>query len=111
MGLSPLRRADGDTKLSNIIVFYSLFCFVSQDLVKSEGGHAGGMLKAQRSAVLADVNICWASAFSFQKRTRVEFQEKEISKAGEFLGAGCHCVLHVFLSPQQSDINHSSVNQ
>ncbi|NXM20463.1 TEX14 kinase, partial [Ploceus nigricollis] len=54
-----------------------------KDLVKSESGHAGGTPKAQRSAVLADVNICWASAFSFQKRT-VEFQEKEISKAGGF---------------------------
>ncbi|KAM4886594.1 inactive serine/threonine-protein kinase TEX14 [Sylvia borin] len=57
-----------------------------KDLVKSEGGHSGGILKAQRSAVLADVNICWASAFSFQKRTAVEFQEKEISKAGGFPG-------------------------
>ncbi|NWY70592.1 TEX14 kinase, partial [Erithacus rubecula] len=50
-----------------------------KDLVKSEGG----IPKAQRSAVLADVNICWASAFSFKKRT-VEIQEKEISKAGGF---------------------------
>ncbi|XP_059721910.1 inactive serine/threonine-protein kinase TEX14 isoform X5 [Haemorhous mexicanus] len=49
-----------------------------KDLVKSESG----IPKAQRSAV-ADVNICWASAFSFQKRT-VELQEKEISKAGGF---------------------------
>ncbi|NXP65644.1 TEX14 kinase, partial [Chloropsis cyanopogon] len=53
-----------------------------KDLVKSEGGHTGGIAKAQRS-VLADVNICWASAFSFQKRT-VEIQEKEMSKAGGF---------------------------
>ncbi|XP_063029977.1 inactive serine/threonine-protein kinase TEX14 [Melospiza melodia melodia] len=51
-----------------------------KDLVKSE---SGGIPKAQRSAVLADVNICWASAFSFQKRT-VEVQEREISKAGGF---------------------------
>ncbi|XP_056362936.1 inactive serine/threonine-protein kinase TEX14 isoform X2 [Oenanthe melanoleuca] len=50
-----------------------------KDLVKSEGG----VPKAQRSALLADVNICWASAFSFKKRT-VEIQEKEISKAGGF---------------------------
>ncbi|XP_053851505.1 inactive serine/threonine-protein kinase TEX14 isoform X2 [Vidua macroura] len=49
-----------------------------KDLVKSESGP-----KAQRSALLADVNICWASAFSFQKRT-VEFQGKETSKAGGF---------------------------
>ncbi|NWI36550.1 TEX14 kinase, partial [Picathartes gymnocephalus] len=54
-----------------------------KDLVKSESGHAGEVSKVQRSAVLADVNICWASAFGFQKRT-VEFQEKEISKAGGF---------------------------
>ncbi|XP_030915672.1 inactive serine/threonine-protein kinase TEX14 [Geospiza fortis] len=54
-----------------------------KDLVKSQSGHAAGVPKAQRSAVLADVNICWASAFSFQKRT-VELQEKEISKAGGF---------------------------
>ncbi|XP_014732135.1 PREDICTED: inactive serine/threonine-protein kinase TEX14 [Sturnus vulgaris] len=50
-----------------------------KDLVKSEGG----ISKAQRSAVLADVNICWASAFSFKKRA-VEIQEKEISRAGGF---------------------------
>ncbi|NXU02086.1 TEX14 kinase, partial [Buphagus erythrorhynchus] len=50
-----------------------------KDLVKSEGG----ISKGQRSGVLADVNICWASAFSFKKRT-VEVQEKEISKAGGF---------------------------
>ncbi|NXN80861.1 TEX14 kinase, partial [Bombycilla garrulus] len=49
-----------------------------KDLVKS-----GGTLKAQRSAVLADVNICWASAFRLQKRT-VELEEKQISKAGGF---------------------------
>ncbi|NWS27887.1 TEX14 kinase, partial [Polioptila caerulea] len=54
-----------------------------KDLVKSESGHAGGIPKAQRSAVLADVNICWASAFSFQRRT-VEIQEKGGSKAGGF---------------------------
>nr|XP_026652993.1 inactive serine/threonine-protein kinase TEX14 [Zonotrichia albicollis] len=51
-----------------------------KDLVKSE---SGGIAKAQRSAVLADVNICWASAFSFQKRT-VEVQEREMNKAGGF---------------------------
>ncbi|NXC00716.1 TEX14 kinase, partial [Orthonyx spaldingii] len=52
-----------------------------KDLVKSESG--GDMSKAQRPAAFADVNICWASAFSFQKRT-VEFQEKETTKAGGF---------------------------
>ncbi|NXF09061.1 TEX14 kinase, partial [Smithornis capensis] len=51
-----------------------------KDLVKSQSGHADGMSRAQRSAVFADVNICWASTFSYQKRT-VEFQEKETTKA------------------------------
>ncbi|XP_063258864.1 inactive serine/threonine-protein kinase TEX14 isoform X1 [Prinia subflava] len=51
-----------------------------KDLVKAEGG---GIHRAQKSAVHADVNICWASAFSFQKRT-VEFQEKGMSKGGGF---------------------------
>lgn len=88
MELNPLRRAATGTELLNRFVFYSIFLFVLQDLVKSESGHTGEISKAQRSAVLADVNICWASAFSFQKRT-VEFQEKEMSKAGEFLGARC----------------------
>lgn len=81
--------------MTNTIVFYSFFCLVLQDLVKSESGHARGVPTAQRSAVLADVNICWASAFSFQKRT-VELQEKEISEAGEFAGAGCpSCAPHM----------------
>ncbi|XP_027759124.1 inactive serine/threonine-protein kinase TEX14 isoform X2 [Empidonax traillii] len=46
-----------------------------KDLVRSQSG------QARRSAVFADVNICWASAFSCQRRT-VEFQEKEGAKAG-----------------------------
>ncbi|NWV18763.1 TEX14 kinase, partial [Origma solitaria] len=54
-----------------------------KDLVKSESGRAGEVSKLQRPAVFADVNICWASAFSFQKRT-VEFQGKETAKAGGF---------------------------
>lgn len=80
IGTEPPERSRKDTELSNTILFYSNFLFILQDLVKSEGG----VPKAQRSAVLADVNICWASAFSFKKRT-VEIQEREISKAGEFL--------------------------
>ncbi|NWR84666.1 TEX14 kinase, partial [Furnarius figulus] len=51
-----------------------------KDLLKSRSGHADDMAKARRPAVLADVNICWASAFSYQKRT-VEFQGKETAKA------------------------------
>ncbi|KAJ7419433.1 inactive serine/threonine-protein kinase TEX14 isoform X1 [Pitangus sulphuratus] len=46
-----------------------------KDLVRSQSG------QARRPAVFADVNICWASAFSCQRRT-VEFQEKERAKAG-----------------------------
>ncbi|XP_050177630.1 inactive serine/threonine-protein kinase TEX14 isoform X4 [Myiozetetes cayanensis] len=46
-----------------------------KDLVRSQGG------QARRPTVFADVNICWASAFSCQRRT-VEFQEKEGGKAG-----------------------------
>uniref|UniRef100_A0A8C0UZI3 Testis expressed 14, intercellular bridge forming factor n=1 Tax=Cyanistes caeruleus TaxID=156563 RepID=A0A8C0UZI3_CYACU len=74
-GLEPKQR-NRSMKLQDIQ-------YILKNDLKSESGHAGGTPKAQRSAVLADVNICWASAFSFQKRT-VEFQEKEISKAGGF---------------------------
>ncbi|NWV67561.1 TEX14 kinase, partial [Malurus elegans] len=59
-----------------------------KDLVKSESSEVS---KTRRAAVFADVNICWASAFSLQKR-RVEFQEKERSKAGGFC-APQDCVL------------------
>ncbi|NXC24508.1 TEX14 kinase, partial [Campylorhamphus procurvoides] len=51
-----------------------------KDLVKARSGHADDVSKAQRPAVFADVNICWASAFSYQKRT-VEFQGKDPAKA------------------------------
>ncbi|NWR33193.1 TEX14 kinase, partial [Tachuris rubrigastra] len=50
-----------------------------KDLVKSQSG--GDTSKARRPAVFADLNICWASAFSCQKRT-VEFQERETAQAG-----------------------------
>ncbi|KAF1488491.1 Inactive serine/threonine-protein kinase TEX14, partial [Eudyptula minor novaehollandiae] len=51
-----------------------------KDLTKSQTGHADEMSEAQRPAVLADVNICLASAFSYQKRTQ-ELQGKEATKA------------------------------
>ncbi|KAF1604697.1 UNVERIFIED_CONTAM: Inactive serine/threonine-protein kinase TEX14, partial [Eudyptes pachyrhynchus] len=51
-----------------------------KDLTKSQTGHADEMSKAQRLAVFADVNICLASAFSYQKRTQ-ELQGKEATKA------------------------------
>ncbi|KAM6315758.1 LOW QUALITY PROTEIN: inactive serine/threonine-protein kinase TEX14 [Podargus strigoides] len=51
-----------------------------KDLLKSQTGHADEMSKAQRSAVSADVNICLASAFSYQKRTQ-ELQGEEIIEA------------------------------
>ncbi|KAJ7422163.1 inactive serine/threonine-protein kinase TEX14 isoform X3 [Willisornis vidua] len=51
-----------------------------KDLVKSQSGHADDMSKARRPAGFGDVNICWASTFSYQKRT-VEFQRKETTKA------------------------------
>ncbi|NXJ89444.1 TEX14 kinase, partial [Corythaixoides concolor] len=51
-----------------------------KDLLKSQTGHADEMSKAQRPAVFADVNICLASAFSYQKRTQ-ELQGKETTEA------------------------------
>ncbi|KAM6192264.1 inactive serine/threonine-protein kinase TEX14 isoform 7-T9 [Sarcoramphus papa] len=53
-----------------------------KDLTKpvSITGHADEMSKAQRPAVFSDVNICLASAFSYQKRTQ-ELQGKEITEA------------------------------
>lgn len=51
---------------------------VLQDLAKSQTGHADEMSKVQRPAVFTDVNICLASAFSYQKRT-----EKEVTEAGK----------------------------
>ncbi|NXF60290.1 TEX14 kinase, partial [Ciccaba nigrolineata] len=49
-----------------------------KDLMKSQTGHADAMSKAQRSPGFEDVNICLASAFSYQKRT-LELQGKEIA--------------------------------
>ncbi|NXV73153.1 TEX14 kinase, partial [Atlantisia rogersi] len=51
-----------------------------KDLVKSQTDCANVMSKAQRPAGFADVNICLASAFSYQKRAQ-ESQEKEIAEA------------------------------
>ncbi|NXK09026.1 TEX14 kinase, partial [Herpetotheres cachinnans] len=51
-----------------------------KDLVKSQTGHADEMSKAQRPAVFADVNVCLASAYSYQKRTQ-ELQGKQITEA------------------------------
>ncbi|KAM9272799.1 inactive serine/threonine-protein kinase TEX14 [Morus bassanus] len=51
-----------------------------KDLTKSQTAHADDLSKAQRPAVFADVNVCLASAFSYQKRTQ-KLQGKEITKA------------------------------
>ncbi|KAM6048337.1 inactive serine/threonine-protein kinase TEX14 isoform 2-T2 [Theristicus caerulescens] len=51
-----------------------------KDLAKSQTGRADELSKAQRPAVFADVNICLASAFSYQKRTQ-ELQGEEITEA------------------------------
>uniref|UniRef100_A0A8C4VA99 Testis expressed 14, intercellular bridge forming factor n=1 Tax=Falco tinnunculus TaxID=100819 RepID=A0A8C4VA99_FALTI len=51
-----------------------------KDLVKSQTGCADEVSKAQRPAVFADVNICLASAFSYQKSTQ-ELQGKQITEA------------------------------
>ncbi|XP_054250505.1 inactive serine/threonine-protein kinase TEX14 [Indicator indicator] len=54
-----------------------------KDIAKSQTGSADELSKAQRRAVFADVNICLASAFSYQKRTQT-LQEKEIAEADSF---------------------------
>ncbi|XP_014808657.1 PREDICTED: inactive serine/threonine-protein kinase TEX14 [Calidris pugnax] len=51
-----------------------------KDLTKSHTGHADEISKAPRPAAFADVNICLASAFSYQKR-RQEVQREEITEA------------------------------
>ncbi|XP_074016774.1 inactive serine/threonine-protein kinase TEX14 [Numenius arquata] len=51
-----------------------------KDLTKSHTGHADEISKAPRPAVFADVNICLASAFSYQKRTQ-EVQREERTEA------------------------------
>ncbi|XP_075296175.1 inactive serine/threonine-protein kinase TEX14 [Opisthocomus hoazin] len=50
-----------------------------KDLTKSQTGHADELSKALRPASFADVNICLASAFSYQKRTG-ESQGKEVTE-------------------------------
>ncbi|NXN08114.1 TEX14 kinase, partial [Indicator maculatus] len=54
-----------------------------KDIAKSQTSCAAELSKAQRHAVFADVNICLASAFSYQKRTQT-LQEKEIAEADSF---------------------------
>ncbi|XP_068010878.1 inactive serine/threonine-protein kinase TEX14 isoform X3 [Melanerpes formicivorus] len=54
-----------------------------KDIAKSQTGHADEVSKAPRPAVFADVNICLASAFSYQKRTQT-LQEKERAEAASF---------------------------
>ncbi|KFP88059.1 Inactive serine/threonine-protein kinase TEX14, partial [Apaloderma vittatum] len=51
-----------------------------KDLTKSQTGHVDEMSKAQRRAVFPDVNICLASAFSYQKRVQ-ELQGNELREA------------------------------
>ncbi|NWX78838.1 TEX14 kinase, partial [Alca torda] len=51
-----------------------------KDLTKSYTGHADEISKAPRPPVFADVNICLASAFSYQKRTQ-ELQGEKITEA------------------------------
>ncbi|KAM6049185.1 LOW QUALITY PROTEIN: inactive serine/threonine-protein kinase TEX14 [Chlamydotis macqueenii] len=58
-----------------------------KDLTKPQNGRADELSKAQRPAVFADVNICLASAFSYQKRTR-ELQGKEIAEADSSAAPG-----------------------
>ncbi|NXF87111.1 TEX14 kinase, partial [Eubucco bourcierii] len=53
-----------------------------KDIAKSQTGCAGE-LSAQGRAVFADVNICLASAFNYQK-TMQELQEKETAEADSF---------------------------
>ncbi|KAI6074414.1 Inactive serine/threonine-protein kinase TEX14 isoform X1 [Aix galericulata] len=51
-----------------------------KDLTKSQTGHTDEMSKVQRPAVFADINICLASTFSYQKRT-LGLHEKEVTEA------------------------------
>ncbi|NWX13359.1 TEX14 kinase, partial [Aegotheles bennettii] len=59
-----------------------------KDLTKSQTGHADEMSKAQRPTVFADVNICLASDFSYQKRTQ-ELQGKEKTEADSSSAPRC----------------------
>uniref|UniRef100_A0A8B9Q844 Inactive serine/threonine-protein kinase TEX14 n=1 Tax=Apteryx owenii TaxID=8824 RepID=A0A8B9Q844_APTOW len=54
-----------------------------KDLTESQTGHANEIPKAQRSAVLADINICLASAFNYRERT-LGLEGEEITEIGEF---------------------------
>ncbi|NXY74242.1 TEX14 kinase, partial [Glareola pratincola] len=52
-----------------------------KDLTKSHTGHTDEISKAPRPTVFADVNICLASAFSYEKRTQ-ELQGEKLTEAG-----------------------------
>ncbi|KAM8797269.1 inactive serine/threonine-protein kinase TEX14 [Eudromia elegans] len=52
-----------------------------RDLTESQTGRTDEIPKAQRSAVLADINICLASAFNYQKRT-LGLEREEITEMG-----------------------------
>ncbi|NXG35865.1 TEX14 kinase, partial [Dromaius novaehollandiae] len=52
-----------------------------KDLTESQTGHADEIPKAQRSAVLADINICLASAFNYHKGT-LGLEGEEITEIG-----------------------------
>ncbi|XP_067165847.1 inactive serine/threonine-protein kinase TEX14 isoform X4 [Apteryx mantelli] len=52
-----------------------------KDLTESQTGHADEIPKAQRSAVLADINICLASAFNYRERT-LGLEGEEITEIG-----------------------------
>ncbi|NXC42672.1 TEX14 kinase, partial [Penelope pileata] len=51
-----------------------------KDLTESQSHHADEMSKAQRPAVFADINICLASSFRYQRRT-VELHKEETTEA------------------------------
>ncbi|NXA50837.1 TEX14 kinase, partial [Nothocercus julius] len=66
-----------------------------KDLTESQTGCADEIPKVQRSAVLADINICLASAFNYQKRTLgsegEERTEMGNSAAQRYSGFGEEC--------------------
>ncbi|NXT22350.1 TEX14 kinase, partial [Syrrhaptes paradoxus] len=58
-----------------------------KDLTKSQTLHGDEMSKAQRHTVFTDVNVCLASASSYQK-TKEELQGKEITEADSSTASG-----------------------
>ncbi|XP_068766158.1 inactive serine/threonine-protein kinase TEX14 [Struthio camelus] len=59
-----------------------------KDLTESQAGRADEMPKAQRSAVLADINICLASSFNYEKRT-LGLEGEEITEIGSSTAQRC----------------------